>query len=169
MKRIYGILVLMLISVSTCSCDIIRKAVSIRTVEPAPVLPNERGQKVVSFAKTKIGSRYKFSASGPNAFDCSGFTSFVFSHFGISLPRVSADQYKVGHKILKGEQLRPGDLVFWSNTPGSQNVGHVGIVVEYHGGGKFTFIHASTSQGVRLDESTGEWYARRYVGARRVL
>ncbi len=112
--------------------------------------------KVVQFAKRFLGVRYEYGGTSPRSgFDCSGFTRFVYAHFGISLPHYSVSQYDMGRRVsLAG--LRPGDLLFFDG------LGHVGL---YIGNGRF--IHAPHS-GTRVSISslTG-WYSARFDGARR--
>ncbi|WP_138496375.1 C40 family peptidase [Paenibacillus pinistramenti] len=107
------------------------------------------------------GTPYKMGATGNGAFDCSGFTKYVFKKMGVTLARQSKAQFKQGTAVAKS-QLKAGDLVFF-NTLGS-GVSHVGI---YMGGGMFA--HASSSRGVRLDKLSNSYFANRYVGAKRVL
>ncbi|WP_433507713.1 C40 family peptidase [Pseudonocardia halophobica] len=92
------------------------------------------GAKALAAARAKLGTPYQWGASGPNAFDCSGLTSWAFKQAGISIPRTSAAQSTFGTAVSK-DQLQPGDLVFFYSP-----VSHVGI---YMGGGKI--LHASTS------------------------
>lgn len=115
------------------------------------------------------GKRYRRGAKGPNAFDCSGFSSYVFRQFGYNLSASSREQFTQGEKIDRKE-LRKGDLVFFTGRNSrSKTVGHVGIVVSADNEtGSFSFIHASTSQGIRIDSNDG-YYSKRYIGARRVI
>ena len=115
-----------------------------------------------------IGARYRYGSKGPNAFDCSGFTSFVYKKSNMNIGASSREQYARNIPI-KREELQPGDLVFFTSPGSRRGVGHVGIVVDYDPiSNVFTFIHASTSSGVKLSKSSESNYARRYVGARRV-
>ncbi|MFT3942702.1 MAG: NlpC/P60 family protein [Ancrocorticia sp.] len=84
---------------------------------PAPAAPAAMGG-VVDIARQYIGAPYVWGAAGPTAFDCSGFTSFVFAQVGISLPRVDSAQLGAGVQVSAAE-AQPGDLVWWP--------GHVGI------------------------------------------
>ncbi|WP_051633465.1 C40 family peptidase [Bacillus sp. UNC41MFS5] len=86
---------------------------------------------LIAYAKQFLGVKYVWGGTTPNGFDCSGFTSYVFRHIGISLPRVSRDQQDVGTSISP-YNVQKGDLVFRGNP-----AHHVGI---YIGGGKY--IHA---------------------------
>lgn len=101
--------------------------------------PPTRGARseVVSIAKRYLGAPYHWGADGPNSFDCSGFTMFVYRQVGVSLPHSSSAQFGSGQRVSRGD-LQPGDLVFFGNP-----VHHVGI---YVGGG--SYIHAPNSGDV---------------------
>jgi cell wall-associated NlpC family hydrolase len=116
---------------------------------------------VVAYAYKFLGKPYVWGASGPNAFDCSGFTSYVYKAFGVGLPHQSKSQYGYGQAVSKSN-LAQGDLVFF-NTYGS--ISHVGL---YIGGGRF--IHAGNSKsGVIVSSLNEGYYSSRLVGAKRVL
>lgn len=121
------------------------------------------GQQVVDYAKQYLGCPYVYGGNGPSCFDCSGFTSYVYRHFGYTLNRTASGQLSNGTSVSKSE-LQPGDLVFFRyNT--SKAASHVGI---YIGNGQF--IHASTNTyTVKIDDLTSGHYASVYVGARRIL
>ncbi|MDE5744578.1 MAG: C40 family peptidase [Paramuribaculum sp.] len=124
-----------------------------------------------NIAARYLGRRYVWGATGPNTFDCSGFTSYVFRQAGIQLNRTSQMQYRQGTPVQKHE-LKPGDLMFFSSSrTGRGVVGHVGMVVEVDSDGKnVTFIHASTSKGITYQRFPDDGYFnRRYIGAKRVL
>ncbi len=124
-------------------------------------------EDVIKEAHKYIGVRYRHGAKGPKAFDCSGFTSYVYRQFGYELSPSSRHQYTQGVPVKKNE-LRRGDLVFFTSPRSGKNVGHVGIVVTADNEkGTFTFIHASI-KGVKVSENKG-YYAPRYVGAKRVI
>lgn len=120
-------------------------------------------------ASSHIGKRYRSGAKGPSAFDCSGFSGYVFRQFGYILGASSRDQFKQGEYIDR-QNLRKGDLVFFTGRNRKKGiVGHVGIVVSADNEkGTFRFIHASTSGGIKIDSNDG-YYSRRYLGARRVI
>ena len=121
------------------------------------------GQQIVSYAKQYLGVPYVYGGNGPNCFDCSGFTTYVYRHFGYTLNRTATGQLSNGVSVSKSE-LQPGDLVFFKDG-GSKPVSHVGI---YIGGGQF--IHASTSTyEVRINDLTSGYYNNVYVYARRIL
>lgn len=119
-------------------------------------------------ARKHIGKPYRHGMKGPKAFDCSGFSSYVYKQFGIQLSPASRMQATQGRKIDRKE-LREGDLVFFTSPRSGKAVGHVGIVVSANNEtGDFSFIHASTRYGVKINNCEG-YYAKRFVQARRVV
>lgn len=126
------------------------------------------GETVVKTAMQYLGVPYRYGTSSPKSFDCSGFTSYVFKQYDISLSRCSRTQYTQGHSV-KNTELRAGDLVFFQGRSGKGGVGHVGIVAEVHNDKTFTFVHASCSKGITTEKSTTAYYKSRYIGARRIL
>ena len=124
---------------------------------------------IMDEAMSHIGARYRSGSKGPNAFDCSGFTSYVFGRSNMEIGCSSRDQYAKNMPISRSEMQR-GDLVFFTSPRSGRNVGHVGIVVDVDPLTQtFSFIHASTSKGVVITNSSDGFYARRFVGVRRVL
>ena len=117
-----------------------------------------------------IGARYRSGSKGPNAFDCSGFTSYVYRQMGYdNIGASSRDQYARNIPVSRSEMQR-GDLVFFTSPNSGRNVGHVGIVVDVDPITRsFNFIHASSSSGVKITNSNDGFYARRFIGVRRVL
>lgn len=119
-------------------------------------------------ATSFIGTRYRLGSKGPNTFDCSGFTSYVYGQNNIAIGGSSRDQYARNIPIRR-EEMQPGDLVFFTSPNSGRNVGHVGIILDYDPiENTFTFIHASTKNGVKISSSTDGNYSRRYIGVRRV-
>ncbi len=131
--------------------------------EEEAVAETVTGNQVVEYAKKYLGYKYVAGGSSTKGFDCSGFTTYVFKHFGISLNRASKGQIKNGVAVEKSK-LQAGDLVIFNNESNSA-IGHVGI---YIGSGKF--IHAANKkEGVTITELSMSYYSKRYVGARRVI
>lgn len=127
----------------------------------SPGSPRADRHTIVGRALGYRGTRYRWGGGSPSGFDCSGFTSYVYKHFGVKLPHSSKAQSKVGKYVPKS-QMQAGDLVFFHTT--RSGVSHVGI---YIGNGQF--VHASSSRGrVRTDSLNSGYYARRYVTARRI-
>lgn len=121
-------------------------------------------------ARKHLGKPYHYGGRGPKAFDCAGFVRFVYLNLGFNLPGGAGSQYHHGRRIKDRKQLHVGDLVFFQGREANGRVGHVGIVTEVDSAtGVFRFIHAATSTGVIYSLSTEPYYARRYVGATRLL
>ena len=117
--------------------------------------------QILKVARNKIGTPYRAGAAGPNAFDCGGFTQFVFRRaLGIDIGRSSVNQFQRVERIPK-KDARPGDLVFFFER-GAQ---HVGI---YIGNGKM--IDAPRAgEKVRVNPIAGSWWGRSFTGIGRVL
>lgn len=119
------------------------------------------GYAVAGTALSLRGTPYRNGGSDPNGFDCSGFTQYVFSQYGVALPRDVREQYRAG-KAIDPSQLAPGDLVFFATT--DPNVSHVAIAI-----GGDEFVHAPSSSGVvRVEHLSGTYWSPRFVGIRRV-
>lgn len=115
-------------------------------------------QAIAATAKQYIGVPYQWGGETSSGFDCSGYSQFVFAKSGLTLPRVTVDQYNAGTPIAKS-QLEVGDLVFFTTyKPGPS---HLGIYL-----GNDQFIHASTSKGVMISSLSNSYWAARYIGAR---
>jgi cell wall-associated NlpC family hydrolase len=120
-----------------------------------------KGNEVVNYAYKFLGKPYAYGATGPNAFDCSGLTQYVYNKFGVDISRTTYTQVEEGTKVKRSE-LRAGDLVFF-NTEGS--ISHVGI---YIGDGEF--IHAPrTGKPVMVSSLSDGYYSARYATARRIF
>ena len=132
--------------------------------EESTASASSEGNDVVEFAKEYLGYKYVAGGSSPSTgFDCSGFTTYVFRNFGVSLNRSSKDQIKNGTAVSKSN-LQPGDIVIFKNQ-GKTAIGHVGIYI-----GNGNFIHAANKkEGVVITALSSSYYSQRYVGARRVI
>lgn len=121
------------------------------------------GSDVLEYAKQYLGCKYTPGGSTPkDGFDCSGFTTYIYKRFGISLSRTSNGQSSNGVQVTR-ENLAVGDIICFSSSSSSKKIGHVGI---YAGGGKF--IHAANSRkGVIYSNVSGDGYY--FVTARRVV
>jgi cell wall-associated NlpC family hydrolase len=128
-------------------------------VRPAP--PGELdGYALSSTALSLRGAPYRNGGTTPVGFDCSGFVKYVFGQHGVSMPRETREQFRVGRSVDR-QRLQAGDLVFFTTVaPGAS---HVGIVI-----GGDQFVHAPSERGVvRVESLSAEYWNRRYVGARR--
>ena len=108
---------------------------------PAPKPKQSQGERIVSIAKSKIGSPYVYGAAGPNAFDCSGFTSWVYAQAGKQIPRTSGAQASAGRNVAISD-LQPGDIVVYYS-----GASHVAI---YAGNGQIIdALNSGTPVGYR--------------------
>lgn len=125
---------------------------------------NTLGDQIIAYAKQYLGRPYVWGGNGPNSFDCSGFTKYVYSHFGYNLNRTASAQLKNGVSVSRSE-LQAGDLVFFYNGKVSTPVSHVGIYI-----GNGDFIHASSnSYTVEISSLYARNYDQKYVYARRII
>lgn len=126
----------------------------------APAAPGTLGT-LVHTALEFLGVPYRNGGSDPSGFDCSGFVQWVFGRHGLAMPREVRDQYRVGRRIDL-DDVREGDLLFFETV--TRGASHVGIAL-----GQGRFVHAPSSRGVvRVEPYTASYWARRFVGARRV-
>ena len=119
-------------------------------------------EDVVDLAARLIGRPYVWGAEGPDTFDCSGLTQYVYQQVGIDLPRRAISQSKIGDP--SGRRLQRGDLLFFSSDSRQSLVTHVGL---YEGNG--VMIDASKRHGrVRRDNLDETYWVERFMFARRV-
>ena len=125
---------------------------------------------LVAFGKSLVGTPYLYASSDPaNGFDCSGFITYVFNHFGIAVPRSSVDFTNVGIEIPK-EFAGTGDLILFTGTDSTiRIVGHMGIV-ESNERGNLLFLHSTSGRvyGVVISPLNG-YYETRFVKVIRVF
>jgi len=125
---------------------------------------------IVAFAKSLIGTPYLYASCDPaNGFDCSGFITFVFNHFGIAVPRSSVDFTNMGKEISK-EVASPGDLILFTGTDSTiRRIGHMGIIESVEEGNLF-FIHSTSGKAMSVVVSPLKgYYEKRFVKVIRVF
>ncbi|UCC80626.1 MAG: C40 family peptidase [Candidatus Zixiibacteriota bacterium] len=128
---------------------------------PARPLHGTDAKKLLTGAAKHIGEPYKYGGVSPEGWDCSGFVRGMFKKYlGLNLPRETDGLYSASFPV-KGENTRPGDLVFFRIDSGKPS--HVGI---YAGNGRF--IHSSTSSGVIVSSLAEDYYRQRFTGFRRI-
>jgi cell wall-associated NlpC family hydrolase len=122
--------------------------------------PQSDDTALVGTALALQGSPYREGGSGPEGFDCSGFTQYVYAQYGVALPREVRDQLEQGVSVTVSD-VAPGDLLFFSTVaPGPT---HVAIAI-----GRDQFVHAPSSTGVvRVERLSANYWSSRYLGARR--
>ena len=118
-----------------------------------------KAEKVVEAALSKVGSSYVHAAAGPNAFDCSGLTTYAYKQVGVMLPRTSRSQVSAGTRV-SASNLQPGDLVFYYSP-----ISHVGI---YIGDGKIVDA-ANPRSGVRVTIEPAKGGGQQVLEAEKML
>ena len=134
------------------------------TTAPKSVNPT-KAEQIIAKAKQYLGVKYVYGAASPSAFDCSGFTQYVFKQYGVSLSRSALAQSKNGVAVSKAN-LQPGDLVFFKSYPYKTVIGHVGL---YIGGGQFIHAASGNKNKVVITKLSEPYYVQTYMAARRVL
>lgn len=131
--------------------------------EELPVkVPEHAIERLFSSVRAQLGTEYRWGGTSLGGFDCSGFVKYLYEEsFQLLMPRTSADMASLG-RVVPRMKLRPGDLVFFSNT--GKTIDHVGIYM-----GDNSFAHVSTSRGVRIDRLDSQYYDRRYACAARII
>lgn len=132
--------------------------------EPKVETTSNKGAEIVAYAKKFLGGKYVSGGNNPSTgVDCSGYTKYVYAHFGYTLNRTSYDQAKNGKEVSRSE-MQQGDLIIFLNESKSK-VGHVGIYI-----GNDQFIHAANSRrGIVIDSVYNSYYDARFVSARRII
>ncbi|HTM91431.1 MAG TPA: C40 family peptidase [Flavisolibacter sp.] len=131
---------------------------------------NVHPQHVIDFAKTLIGTPYKYASTDPKiGFDCSGFITYVFTHFDVIVPRSSIGFTNVG-KEISTDNAKPGDLILFTGTDSAEKfVGHMGLIVSNQNK-QLEFIHSTSGKkyGVTITP-LNDYYQSRYVKTIRIF
>lgn len=122
---------------------------------------------VISTAKSFTGTPYKFGGTTRAGMDCSALIYHAYYSVGVTMPRISADQARMGKKVSPAA-LRPGDVLFFATSRKRNRVTHAGIVTEIQRG-DIRFIHASTSLGVTEDFLSNRYWNKAFLFGRRIL
>lgn len=122
-------------------------------------------QEIVSYAKKYIGVRYVSGGSTPKGFDCSGFIRYVYSNFGVNLTHSASAQYRTGTAVSKSN-LQVGDLLFFDTNGGRNSISHSAL---YIGNGKFINAESGSTRRVTISSLSESYWAKRYMGARRII
>lgn len=148
----------------------IKSTVKIKKNVPVVIIntKNISADKVVDYAEKQVGVKYKYGSSKKeNGFDCSGFITYVFSHFDIPVPRISKDFTNTGDEVAI-QNCRRGDIIlFTGSDANSGEVGHMGIITSIENG-FVNFIHASTSKGVMIS-GMNSYFIPRFVKVNRLF
>lgn len=131
--------------------------------------PSGVGASIVETALSYLGTPYAYGGASPRGFDCSGFTMYIYSLFGYSLPHSATSQWNSSGTYVERSDLQPGDLVLFCDPSrsGGKACSHVGIYI-----GDNNFVHASSGSSgkyIRTSSLSENYYSSYYVGAKRVV
>lgn len=165
MKRLCLYCVLLLLGAFTASA-----APSQPARDSVEVNAAELADAIIARAEQFLGTPYRWAASGPRAFDCTGFTKYIFADFGIRLGRTVPAQSRDGREVTGGfENLQKGDILIFGKRHNRKAMGHTAIYIgPDQTGDNFRFIHAARG-GVMISEYKETYYRERFLGAVRVL
>ncbi len=172
-KAIYLLLFIGTVSLLSPSCSAIKRSRKESTYKKprrhktvAKSAEAKYRNDLLASAKKNLGIKYKYGGNTPKTgFDCSGFTKYVYAKKGVSLPRVSRDQAKIGKRVNL-RYTQPGDLVFFGK---GRKVSHVAMVIE-NKKGEIYVIHSTSSKGVKIDNITqSNYWKPRILYARNIL
>lgn len=124
--------------------------------------------KVISTARSFVGTPYKFGGTTRAGIDCSGLVIQAFKSINVSLPRTSEEQSKLGMEV-KLSDVKPGDLVFFTDKKGHKKITHVGIITIVENSKNIKFIHSSTKLGVVENDLLVPYYESIIIKCTRIL
>lgn len=136
------------------------------TTEINPIQKTEseiERDSIITYSKQYLGTPYLYAGNDPNkGFDCSGFVSYVFKHFDISLPRSSSGYKNIGEKLTP-DNFKVGDILVFYGYKDKTVIGHLGIICEANGM-ESKFIHASSGKAgsVTISELNSDHYSKRF-------
>lgn len=140
-----------------------KKEVNIRTNRVEKTQTTIDRDSIITYSKQYLGTPYLYASNNPNkGFDCSGFVSYVFQHFNVSVPRSSSGYKNLGI-TKKAEDFKVGDVLVFYGYKNKTIVGHVGIICEANGM-KSKFIHASSGKikSVTISALDSDHYSNRF-------
>ena len=160
-------LLILLCLLATCSCSI-RSAPRYTADSSVTRELKERrhanSRRLTHIVEGYLGVPYKWGGTTRAGMDCSAFARAIFRQtYGIELPRTSKQMYRVGRTVVRRQDLKAGDLVFFRDTYSGPGVSHVGIYL-----GKRRFAHVAVSTGGTITSLDHPYFRLRYIGARRV-
>ena len=131
--------------------------------EAAQENPRKVADAIIKEAGRHLGKPYLYGGNGPQSFDCTGFTCYVYNKFGYKLSRSSADQAHDGREVRGGyDKFQKGDIIIFGGRNSKKTPGHVGIFIAADS-------LAKSSSGVTISHIDEPYYAQRFIGVRRIL
>jgi len=164
MKRLFLLIAFCFLLVGCGPSNSVKRIKNNATSSRAAVKKSDR---IVSYATSFEGTRYKYGGSTRKGMDCSGLVYTSFVKEGIPLPRVSKDMAKTGKRISIGD-VSKGDLLFFKTGKNKRTINHVGLVVSADRSG-IRFIHSTTSKGVIISLLSEAYWKNSFVEVRRVI
>ena len=122
-------------------------------------LSNRQVDRVIKTAQSYLGTRYQYGGTSRRGIDCSGLVCTAYGAINRELPRASSQMARSGRDVQR-KKIEPGDLVFFSAKNGN-SIDHVGLVTDVQRG-EVSFIHSTTSAGVRIDRLDDDYWAKRF-------
>lgn len=136
---------------------------NLRKITGSSSISTSLSSKILSEAVGYLNTPYKYGGTSENGIDCSAFTQKVFERsLELQIPRSTREQFEIGEKITKDDDLNFGDLVFFK-TKRRSSPSHVGIYI-----GENKFMHASRKKGVIVSSLDEKYWTPRFIGARRL-
>ncbi|MHC0441218.1 C40 family peptidase [Flavobacterium sp. 3-210] len=148
-------------TVILCSCFTSKEEHKTKTIQKTQAAIER--DSIINYAKKYLGTPYLYAGNNPKkGFDCSGFVSYVFKNYGVTLPRSSGEYKNIGTK-LNPEDFKIGDILVFYGYKDKTIIGHLGIICEANGM-KSKFIHASSgkAQCVTITSLDTEHYTNRF-------
>jgi cell wall-associated NlpC family hydrolase len=128
--------------------------------------PTRHEQKMISYARSFIGTKYVWGGSTPKGFDCSGFIHYIYNNYSIKIPRTTSEYPQLFTKSVTLKDAQVGDLiVFTGANPSIRKPGHAGIISEIKND-SIKFVHSSSSQkhfGVTETNYYKSGYPKRFL------
>lgn len=134
--------------------------------EKTKVNSSQQTENLIGLARTYKGVPYRSGGTTEAGMDCSGLIYTVCQNAGLSIPRISYQQAEIGQEISINE-IQKGDFVFFRTANNSSRISHVGMVTEVSTPQNITFIHSSTSKGVREDNLFSDYWKKAFAKATR--
>lgn len=146
------------------------QAVATAPADSVSIEASALADAIIVEAKRYLGRPYKWAGNGPERFDCTGFTKYVYAKFGYRLGRTVPAQAADGRPVEGGfDALQKGDILIFGGRHNKRALGHAAIFIEKDpNGDNFKFIHAART-GVIISELKETYYKERFLGAVRIL
>ena len=153
----------------TISCTVVRRTDSSTAAlkySETKVVATDLRTDIINHAKTYVGTRYRYASTDPHrGFDCSGFSSFILSKYGFSIPHGSTNQAVLGSKVSLAD-AKVGDLVFFGRK---KRINHVALIVK-NNKGNITIVHSTNSRGVVVENiNDSDYWRKRVLFARDII